>query len=115
MTNQPDRRRGERLAFHVPVTLRTVGSEVPKPLALTENLGRGGVGVRLFEPSGVGMEVTVNLHLFGRPSLLRAGRIAWIDRERIPAGAWKAGIAFYNELAPVVVTRLVSEGTSESL
>ncbi len=111
MSIQPDRRRGDhpRLPFKVPVTVQPVASSKSAPLALAENLSGGGVGLRLFEPSEPNREVTVMLHLFNRPALLRAGRIAWIKRDGIPAGAWLAGVAFHNELAPSIVSRLATE------
>ncbi len=108
-----DRRRPGhgRIVFEIPATLHLAGLINPAPLALTKNLCRGGVRVQLVEPTDPGAEVTISLHLFDHPPLVRAGRIAWVQRQPGPLGPWFAGIAFHNELAPAAVAQLASESS----
>ena len=112
MASQSDRRRSghPRIPFNVPATLEVPASADPAPLGLTENVSRGGLGLRFFEVVRPGMEVKVILHLFEQPAFMRVGRVAWVKRSTIPPGAWSTGITFHNELNAEIMAGLASEG-----
>ena len=109
---RPERRRTDhaRAPFRVTASVSLAGSAGAAPVALTENLSGGGLRLRLFERSSPGTEVAVSLHLFDRPALKRAGRIAWVKRDTVPPGAWLVGIEFHEELAPALLNQIVAEG-----